>query len=803
MQYRAHEYNQIIENSRCLANFYSGASIGGEDHFFERTRKSQYKTIEFCVQQLMGIKALEVVGEDEDFQNDLKQNIVNWLIEQENGMACYIVRSDETGYTISYGSCSQAQNAFQSIINGFHASETFRLEPEILSTRGSCGFVINLNQKSLSMFDNLLRTMQYKKFSICFVSVPILEDVKKRENEGLNTQLRVLRQVVNEPIRGINRLAGNYELPGVGQAIKILEQAQKRLEKVLRYLYVCITAEDAQDYREIVSSFKGTNRNEQDEAVDYTACLSFERGNQASARSLPYGAISQNAYGEIWWNQFASVCTVEEVASWFMPPTQDQVGYTLHRLRQERSAEQPFGIRRTKENLEQNSNLHLGSLDSGEPLNLAAEEMKRHMLVVGSTAAGKTTTMCHLLHEADKNGIHFVVIEAAKKHYWPLLKEIPNLKVYSVMGDALPFCINPFRPEPGTLIDTHIQGLTATFLSVFQQEEPMPQIISELVYRCYEDCNIRIDQKATDDLSYPTIQNFFDLLDDVLCIYDGETAARVRGYVKIRLNMFKRGMLGKIIREKESFSFHQLKTSSLVVELEGLDDKFRTFLGLILALRANEFFRSTGMGEHSPLKNLLVIEEAHRVLSQETKATAELFTNMMAELSSFGVGMIVVDQRPSILPSGVIANTGVKILHSLWEGDDIRAMQDSLGLKDEEVSIARTQKAGRAIISIPGEVRRFRTQIENETLNGAENYLWRLYAPEEPVFDIDFSRIAHSLAGKRKPTIHDLLNAIEEVELLADQQFDRNTKIVLANRLCVAAGWNIMTIRELLYQLSK
>ena len=82
------------------------------------------------------------------------------------------------------------------------------------------------------------------------------------------------------------------------------------------------------------------------------------------------------------------------------------------------------------------------------------------------------------------------------------------------------------------------------------------------------------------------------------------------------------------------------------------------------------------------LKHLLVIEEAHRLLKNvDTEKSSENmgnpkgkavehFTNMIAEMRSYGQGVIIAEQIPSKLAPEVIKNSSNKIVQRIVSGDD-------------------------------------------------------------------------------------------------------------------------------------
>src|SRR5690606_8397767 len=92
-------------------------------------------------------------------------------------------------------------------------------------------------------------------------------------------------------------------------------------------------------------------------------------------------------------------------------------------------------------------------------------------------------------------------------------------------------------------------------------------------------------------------------------------------------------------------------------------------------------------------KYLMVVEEAHRLMSDTPTsnttdsrsanpqaAAGEDFSNMLAEIRGFDVGVIIAEQMPSLLVRGAIGNTYVKIMHWLEDVSSFELFSDIMNL---------------------------------------------------------------------------------------------------------------------------
>jgi len=365
------------------------------------------------------------------------------------------------------------------------------------------------------------------------------------------------------------------------------------------------------------------------------------------------------------------------------------------------------------------------------PFGLSEYDLNKHTFVCGITGSGKTNTVKQILMMTDKP---FLVIEPAKKEYRNIEKDVD---VYT-LGRPEINCLrlNPFYILPGVSPQQHIDLLKDLFSASFAFYGPMPYILEKCLYNIYlkKGWNLTLGFhpcltgiKSQQDLFnakiveeryalqshkyvFPSMQELKDEVDYYIeneMTYEGELKGNIRGAIKARIDSLCVGSKGFMFNTHEMTDFGRLLEHNSVLELEGLaDDADKSFaLGLFI-IYINEYRQvMKEIGQEKGLHHLLVIEEAHRLLKNVSKESnedlgnpkgkaVEHFTNMLAEMRSYGQGVIVAEQIPTKLAPDVIKNSSNKIVHRIIAKDDQEVIANSIGVFPEDAIFLGNHKTG-------------------------------------------------------------------------------------------------------------
>jgi hypothetical protein len=114
------------------------------------------------------------------------------------------------------------------------------------------------------------------------------------------------------------------------------------------------------------------------------------------------------------------------------------------------------------------------------------------------------------------------------------------------------------------------------------------------------------------------------------------------------------------------------------------------------------------------LSHILLVEEAHRLLKNVTEGgeggntrakSVEFFCNLLAEIRTFGQGIIIADQIPTKLAPDTIKNTNLKIVHRTVALEDREAIGRAMNMNDAQIEYLSSLQRGFAAVYAEGDNR--------------------------------------------------------------------------------------------------
>lgn len=441
--------------------------------------------------------------------------------------------------------------------------------------------------------------------------------------------------------------------------------------------------------------------------------LSFD--NEQSYYLLPW-LINQkldeiNSKSSIWSigvfskiRRFPYIVTEEEASEFFRLPIGDEnVSAGLNIDESAKSAKTYL------DNIINGGDIEVGKLRSsskGDTIGFNLKDLAKHMLVVGTPGSGKTTFSVGMLDRIWKeHRVPFLVIEPAKNEYRALVQSIPDLQVFTPGKNFIsPFVYNPFVPPKNVKLETYKSTLKTAFAAGVSMTTPLDKIFEEAINNCYSDFRW-LDTYTTDNKG-----KIFNITDFIKCFqqtfdeigYTGDAKNIGRAGV-VRLNS-----LVNLFDNYYSIPIEDLLSKPTIIELAAIENAEQKALIIsLLLLSILSYVNANYVGEGG-LKNVILLEEAHVLLDSNmnlgqgeanpSSIAQGLIKRMLAEIRSYGVGLVIADQSPRKVGTDVVALTDMKVVFRLVEAADKQIIADSSNMSDAMIQRMSKLKPGEAFL---------------------------------------------------------------------------------------------------------
>lgn len=339
-------------------------------------------------------------------------------------------------------------------------------------------------------------------------------------------------------------------------------------------------------------------------------------------------------------------------------------------------------------------------------ISLNRQSLTAHTFITGSTGAGKSNTIYHMLDELTRDGsVKFMVIEPAKGEYKDVFGGRSDVQVYSTNPrKAKLLRINPFAfPVDEISVQEHLDRLVEIFNVCWPMYAAMPAILKDACERAYAaagwDIAASINWKQEN--SFPCFADVLEQIKKVLeeSAYSADNKSDYTGALVTRIRSLTTGIYGQVFTNDTAAALfgEKLFDENVIVDLSrvGSTETKSLIMGL-LVMQMQEYRMSSAKEANSALKHITVLEEAHNILkrtSTEQSAesanlagkSVEMLSNAIAEMRTYGEGFIIADQAPGLLDMAAIRNTNTKIIMRLPDEEDRKLVGKAAGLNDDQI----------------------------------------------------------------------------------------------------------------------
>ncbi len=317
-----------------------------------------------------------------------------------------------------------------------------------------------------------------------------------------------------------------------------------------------------------------------------------------------------------------------------------------------------------------------GSPVTGVHIKVPLSTMNRHGLIAGATGTGKTKTLQRLAESLSVNGVPVLIMDIKGDVSGISQPGVANAKIDERQQKiGVPWSTKQFPVEFLTLSGDKGVQLRATvsefgpvlFSKILELNDTQESVVS-LIFKYCDDNKLPLldlkDFKKT--LQFLTNEGRADIEKDYGAISPASTSTIMRKVIELEQQGAEQ-FFGET-----SFDVEDLcRTDSNgygyinILRLADLQSKPKLFSTFMLCLIAEIYEKFPEEGDIEKPKLIFVIDEAHLIFNEASKALLDQIETIIKLIRSKGVGIYFCTQNPIDIPASILAQLGLKIQHAL------------------------------------------------------------------------------------------------------------------------------------------
>ncbi|WP_264535239.1 DUF853 domain-containing protein [Flavobacterium sp. N1736] len=322
-----------------------------------------------------------------------------------------------------------------------------------------------------------------------------------------------------------------------------------------------------------------------------------------------------------------------------------------------------------------------GAILDGEPIaevhvKIPLKTLNRHGLIAGATGTGKTKTIQVFSEQLSNAGIPVLMMDI-KGDFSGIAKEGKEEGFITERHAKIniPYNVSSFPVELMSLSKQNGVRLRATvsefgpvlFSRILDLNDTQAGVVSVIFKYC--------DDKQMPLLDLKDIKKVINYIteegkDEITASYGKISTATTGTILRKIIELEQQG--GDIFFGELSFEIDDLmridengKGYVNIIRLTDIQDKPKLFSTFMLSLLAEIYQKMPEKGDADQPELVIFIDEAHLIFNEASKALLEQIETIVKLIRSKGIGVYFVTQNPMDVPSGVLAQLGLKIQHAL------------------------------------------------------------------------------------------------------------------------------------------
>ena len=336
------------------------------------------------------------------------------------------------------------------------------------------------------------------------------------------------------------------------------------------------------------------------------------------------------------------------------------------------------------------------------PFGLRENEWTQHVGVFGRSGAGKTNLGFLIVQELVRKGKPVLILDW-KRNYRDLLSipgpgaDFVNAAVYTIGRAVSPLTFNPLIPPPQTNPQTWLKKLIAVIAQAYLLGDGVIYLLQEAIDRVFTEAGV-----------YSGSVNHWPTFRDVLeALKQRQNSGREAGWMSSALRALSSLCFGEmdtlLNQTSGTIDVRELLTRPVILELDALTQSDKVFFAQAIILYIHHLRMAEPVREQ--LKNAIVIEEAHHLLSNERQSLVggqSVMDIAYREIREYGVSFISLDQHPSQISMPALGNTYCTVCFNLKHKTDVSAMNMAMLLPDDQKNLLGDLQVGQAVVRLQG-----------------------------------------------------------------------------------------------------
>ena len=317
-----------------------------------------------------------------------------------------------------------------------------------------------------------------------------------------------------------------------------------------------------------------------------------------------------------------------------------------------------------------------GEAISEAQVKIPLKTLNRHGLIAGATGTGKTKTIQVLSEQLSSFGIPVLMMDI--KGDFSGIAAVGEEKSFITERHAkigIPYQVSNFPVELLTLSQQNGIRLRATvsefgpvlFSRILDLNDTQSGVISVIFKYCDDNKMPLLDLKDIKKvINYITEEG----KDEIETHYGKISTSTTGTILRKIIELEQQG--ADLFFGETSFDINDLmrfdengKGYVNIIRLTDIQDKPKLFSTFMLSLLAEIYQQMPEKGDADKPKLVLFIDEAHLIFNEASKTLLDQIETIVKLIRSKGIGVYFITQNPMDVPSGVLAQLGLKIQHAL------------------------------------------------------------------------------------------------------------------------------------------